>query len=169
MTKKSGFTLVELLVVIAIIAIMSAVVLVALNPLAILQKSRDSARLSDLDSMRKALDLAMTDGIIGLPGSSASPVTGASNVGTRAADGTGWISYNLITAPGLSKYLSTLPVDPRNSPTYFYRYASDGSTYELDCKFESTDYQSKQSSDGGNDPEWYELGTNPGLVLLPPS
>lgn len=164
-----GFTLVELLVVVAILGIMMAVVLVAINPLAIMQKARDAARISDMDSLRKALDLSIADNNIGLSGSIALPTVGDSVSGTRAVDGTGWVSFNIVTLPGLSKYLSVLPADPTNNATYYYRYSSDGSSYEIDCKFESADYQGKEAVDGGNDPEWYEVGNNPGLTLLPPT
>ena len=161
-----GFTLVELLVVIAIIGILAAVVLVALNPLALMQKGRDSTRMQDLESLRKAVDLAIADSSITLAAvtESDSNATG----GTRAVDGTGWVKFTQDTSPGVGKYLSVLPVDPTNNATYYYRYASDGSTYELDCKFESADYQSKTANDGGNDPNWYEVGTTPGLTLLAP-
>ncbi|KKW47096.1 MAG: hypothetical protein UY99_C0042G0007, partial [Parcubacteria group bacterium GW2011_GWA1_59_11] len=43
---RSSFTLIELLVVIAIVAILSAVVIITLNPAELLKQSRDSNRLS---------------------------------------------------------------------------------------------------------------------------
>jgi len=162
-SKKTGFTLVELLVVIAIIGILAAVVMVALNPLALMQKGRDATRLSDMESLRKAIDLAIADSSVTLV---ATVDPGASNSGTRAVDGTGWVSFTQATAPGLGKYLAVLPVDPSNNASYYYRYASDGSTYEVNCKFESADYSTKTANDGGNDPAWYEVGTTPGLTLL---
>jgi prepilin-type N-terminal cleavage/methylation domain-containing protein len=47
---RSGFTLIELLIVIAIIAILSVVVVLALNPAEMLRESRDNNRVSDMDN-----------------------------------------------------------------------------------------------------------------------
>jgi prepilin-type N-terminal cleavage/methylation domain-containing protein len=59
--RRNGFTLIELLVVIAVIAILTVVVLLTLNPAELLRQSRDSNRLSDLDTMVHALGLYTTD------------------------------------------------------------------------------------------------------------
>lgn len=53
--KARGFTLIELLVVIAIIGILSSVVLASLNSAR--EKSRDARRVSDINSLRVALEL----------------------------------------------------------------------------------------------------------------
>jgi len=52
----SGFTLVELLVVIAIIGILAAVVLVAVNPLEQLARTRDSGRKTAVAQLGRALE-----------------------------------------------------------------------------------------------------------------
>jgi len=52
---KSSFTLVELMIVIAILAILSAIVIFALNPTELFKKSRDSRRLADMNILYKAI------------------------------------------------------------------------------------------------------------------
>lgn len=60
-----GFTLIELLVVLAIVAILSVVVILTLNPAELLRQSRDSNRLSDLNTMKSAISLYLAD--VGTP------------------------------------------------------------------------------------------------------
>lgn len=60
-SSKRGFTLLELLIVIAIIAILSVVVVLVLNPAETLRKTRDAQRISDLNTMKTALGLYLTD------------------------------------------------------------------------------------------------------------
>jgi prepilin-type N-terminal cleavage/methylation domain-containing protein len=60
-STTKGFTLIELLVVIAIIAILSVVVVLALNPAEMLRRARDSNRVSDLSTIKAALNLYLVD------------------------------------------------------------------------------------------------------------
>jgi uncharacterized protein (TIGR02145 family)/prepilin-type N-terminal cleavage/methylation domain-containing protein len=55
-----GFTLLELLIVIAIIAILSVALVMVLNPAELLKKSRDSQRISDLTTLKKAIGIYIT-------------------------------------------------------------------------------------------------------------
>ena len=55
-----GLTLLELLIVIAIIAILSAILIFVLNPAETLRKSRDSQRISDLNTLNRTLAFLIT-------------------------------------------------------------------------------------------------------------
>lgn len=174
---NKGFTLIELLVVIAIIGVLAAVVLLAINPAELLRRSRDSTRLSDMSTLRKAIDavIAQSPTAVVLPCTSVC----ASVVDDRAADGTGWLGNAATPASAgalnLSSFLSTLPVDPReaaslvpanNSGTttavaFHYSFISNAaSEYELNTYLESSNNISKLDSDGGSDEDVFETGTN---------
>ena len=67
--KQKGFTLIELLVVIAILGILAGFIVASFTSAQ--KKARDSQRKSDLDALKKALELAKGDSI----GGSFYPVT----------------------------------------------------------------------------------------------
>jgi len=86
--------------------------------------------------------------------------------------GDGWLPVNLKEL----KYspLSTYPIDPTNSfsQKYFYSYVfkKETKTFELNANLESAKYQyggreDKTSTDGGDDPYIYEVGS--ALTILP--
>ncbi len=55
---NKSFTLVELLIVIGILAILTAAVVVVLNPAELLKQARDSKRLQDLSSIDQSLNVS---------------------------------------------------------------------------------------------------------------
>ncbi len=59
--RRDSFTLIELLIVIAIIAVLAVVVVLTLNPAELLKQARDSNRLSDLQTLNKAISIYETD------------------------------------------------------------------------------------------------------------
>ncbi len=175
---KKGFTLVELLVVIGILAVLTAAVVVVLNPAELLKQSRDAQRLSDFDALRSAISLylstasnpAFTNGARTMVGSTCQTLTMtcASNTITKV-DGTGWVAvnFNELTGVGLSSPLAALPTDPTNSGSYYYAGAFDSVNkyYELDSVLESSKYSGRMSTDGGSSTSTYEVGNAPGLAL----
>ena len=59
---NKSFTLLELLIVIAIIAVLSTVVIFALDPGEMMAKARDTKRLTDLAQLEKAIIVYLSEG-----------------------------------------------------------------------------------------------------------
>ena len=185
-TEQKGFTLIELLIVIGILAILTAAVVIILNPGELLKQARDSQRFSDLDALKNTIALYLTDSQpFTAVSSTACYVSTATTVsaycggdfatstratatqtGNRSVNGSGWIPLN-FTAITSGSPLQNLPVDPVNNATYFYAAAFDPTnlTFELDANLESAKYSSKETTDGGNNAAAYEVGSAPGLAL----
>jgi prepilin-type N-terminal cleavage/methylation domain-containing protein len=187
---KKGFTLIELLVVIAILAVLMSVIVVTLNPAEMLKKTRDTKRISDLDALRTAINLYVTDqgslpsgtistntcyasqiGVSGVPGCTAPYASSTS----QAVNGGGWIPIN-FTAISSGSPLSSLPLDPLNTvgdnttaPTgwhvYVFKANTSSSTYKLMANMESSYYSYNglgdvESKDGGTSTAVYEVGSD---------
>lgn len=93
--RFNGFTLIELLVVIAVLGVLAATVLLAINPLEQLRRSRDSSRQSAVTQLGRALQGYFTANNAIFPAQS----TSAIGVLTTTGD------------------LKTLPVNPSYSTT----------------------------------------------------
>jgi len=167
MTKSisSGFTLIELLIVIAVVSILSVILIFTINPQSIITKGQDAKRLTDMESIVKAITLALTSSEVVLAENDASCATCSSNTGTQSIDGTGYVKFTVPTGkPGLSGYLPALPTDPINNGVYIYKFGSTLSNFEVNAVLAHPDNAPKMSTDGGNDPKVYEIGTS--LTIL---
>lgn len=102
MKHNKGFTLIELLVVISIISLLASVVLASLNSAR--AKARDTRRIADLGQIRVAFEFYYdTNG--SYPSVSSEWALNRSDYITQ------WNELKVKLAP----YISTLPVDPRNT------------------------------------------------------
>ena len=95
----------------------------------------------------------------------------SSNV-IRLTGGTGWVAFNFGAAPTT---IPTLPIDPSNTACtysagppvviggncYAARASAAGpsATFELDARLESTKHAPLMANDGGNNDNFYEVGT----------
>ena len=164
-----GFTLLELLVVIAVIGTLATVLIVAINPIEIGRRSRDSKRLSDMGTLKSAIDLALSDG-------------------QNLTDTTDWVNLTVATPVSdldgsgldISKYLSVVSQNPGGNTQYVkddctstaavasdmaYQYKSDGDAYVIRARLESTSNCDRIKYDGNAANGYYHLGTDPGLDL----
>ncbi|MFA6250768.1 MAG: prepilin-type N-terminal cleavage/methylation domain-containing protein [Candidatus Shapirobacteria bacterium] len=106
--KNQGFTLVELLVTVTIIAVITVVAMVSYG--GTVAKSRDSRRMSDLEKIRIAAEMAKQTG-----------VTYPATVGGMQTGG----------------YLQQIPLDPGSYDYYYLRGAANLFTYELCAHIEN--------------------------------
>jgi type II secretory pathway pseudopilin PulG len=177
-----SFTLVELLVVIGILAILTAAVVILLNPAELLKQSRDSKRTTDLASLNNAIKLLLTQNpdvnlgaastvYVSLADSSSTcgsyvlpalpsgwQYRCATSANYQKTDGSGWVPVSFGTTGNVAS-LPVLPLDPQNSGAYYYSYIPGGS-WEITSLFESKKYASRAQSDAGIDPERLEVGSN---------
>lgn len=187
---KRGFTLIELLIVITIITILATAVVLVLNPAELIKQSRDAIRISDMATINGAIALYLVDvknpGIGGPDDNDCATATAwctyaptgsdpfnVASCGTNATttvDGNGWVQVDFLNSS--TTPLSRLPLDPVNNGTYFYGYACDALTYELNANMESAKFASgggsdveSNAKDGGDNADWYEIGNAPGLDL----
>lgn len=133
---SSGFTLVELLVVMAIVGVLAVGLVVAINPLEMMARARDTTRKQTLGQLQRAIESYR----IANGNYPSTPSGWCGYTGSAWSCGTDWI-------PGLvaAKEVKTLPIDPRHAQTggptcvsfswpanyTSYIYYSNGSDYKL--------------------------------------
>ena len=182
---KKGFTLLELLIVIGILAILSTTLIIVINPAEMLKKARDSQRISDLNTVKTAIAMYLTD--VSNPDLDGSTSTcsftynhsgltfgttcggkseNTTAIASQAVNGDGWIPVNFASTTGGSP-ISAIPIDPNpvSDKRYYIYIPNDTSkTFELLANLESATYSSggsndAEGTDGGNISTVYEVGT----------
>lgn len=165
-----GVTLIELLITIGIISTLAVVLVTLINPVETGRKSRDAKRMSDLATIKRAIDMALAD------------------------------KQNLVTTPkteitstnigglDISKYLPAVPRDPArgsggsnqvativsgncvrgtaDKSTMIYEFRSDGDNYTIRARFESLSSCNALIEDG-YESDYYEMGTRLDLFDSP--
>lgn len=107
-----GFTLIELLIAIAIIGVLASSLVLALDPVGQIAKSRDAERKSDLKQIGIALDAYYSDN--------------------------NRYPYRANWRADLQPYMSVIPEDPTPGKSYNYETPAptDGSSYKLSAQLE---------------------------------
>ncbi|MFH7859787.1 MAG: DUF2341 domain-containing protein, partial [Candidatus Aenigmatarchaeota archaeon] len=190
--KNKAFTILEFIIVLILISTLASLLIYLIKPTEIFKKSRDTKRISDLNTL---------DYVIGaLVYENPSVYIGATNtvylslpmdIATtnckaqyqelpdlpsgwyyycversklKNIDGTGWIPINFTSYKVLN--IKNLPIDPINKPPYFYTYVAGGS-YELTAVLEMLDSSYKVTSEDGGDNDYiYEAGDDKTLTPL---
>ncbi len=181
---RSSFTLIELLIVIAIIAVLAVVVVLVLNPAELLKQARDGNRLSDIDTLNKALGIYVTDtlGASSLgdtaltylslidPAATTTAGTDCASLGfpsgyfhcaasstQRKVDGTGWLPVN-FTGVSSGSPVGQLPADPVNTSStgLYYSYFPGSGTFKLVARAESQKYLTQ----AGANSQMFQSGNN---------
>ncbi len=182
-SRSKSFTLLELLIVIGIIAVLSTALIMVIRPAEQFRKGRDSSRVSQLDSLRTALNMALMENVslgedhtvyLSLPSNDPScsdlslpPLPNlwtyhcSNSSNYRKIDGTGWIPINFTELVTVN--LPALPIDPLNNTTYYFTYTTGGS-YELTALLESSERHEPAINDGDAFPGLYAVGTSLNLT-----
>lgn len=149
---RRAFTLIEIMIVMGIVALLAAMVLYLINPVELFAQARDSGRISNLNTLKVALELVRSDQLplgtantlyVSVPDPTAPAPAGnqcqglglpilpsgwtyhcAASSTYLKTDGTGWLPVNFSMIPGGGSPISILPVDPTNatSSDLYYTY-----------------------------------------------
>lgn len=166
---ERGLTLIELIILLFVFSALGAAAWYLLDPLELGRRERDAVRLADLAILTQSVNRATQEASISAtkvlcPNLEASCAgrSDSQDGDIRNVSGKGWVKVDLSSQKGLQ--LPLLPLDPFGSGDFFYEFYSDGTSWEINAKFESNTYRSRMSQDGGDNNDRYEVGTNLTLV-----
>tara|TARA_Y100000310_G_scaffold102518_1_gene100705 strand:- start:6021 stop:6470 length:450 start_codon:yes stop_codon:yes gene_type:complete len=124
-TIHNGFTLMELMLVLGILAILSTIVLIAINPTKQLNDARGVNRNTATRELENAISQYIIDAntLIGIPTIKANALDICRDTVTGAACTDAPVSgYDLSALTTNGKYLVSLPIDPNETDTNITGY-----------------------------------------------
>lgn len=131
---KNGFTLVELMIVIGVISVLSASILLIMNPFTQFQRARDGQRKSDLAQIQHALEQYYNDNQA-YPAYVIIPVGAYSHFEIADPVANPTAPNNIDWGTTWGTYMKTLPKDP-GSNVYAYKSYSSQQAYALYASLE---------------------------------
>lgn len=130
---QQGFTLIEISIIIGIIAILSGIVIAAINPLEQLQTARGTERISEANAIKNAVTQSILRGVeyTGVPTLKSNAIDICRSSATGATCTATNSGYDLsFLAPD---YIADIPIDSSESGSQLsgYRLYKNGAYYEV--------------------------------------
>ena len=178
MNKYKSLTFLEVLITLTILSIVSILVVGLLKPQETFKAARDTKRITSIKQIEKAIELYLTENqsldlgsstiiYISLPDNSPTCSAWISQLpplpsgyeyrcsaNPQNIDGTGWIPID-FTKSSITN-ISSLSIDPINSPPYYFAYVADNNKKS----FEITAYLESERNKGENSVSANDYGTN---------
>lgn len=133
-------------------------------------EARNSRRLTDLNEVKKALDLAVAETAVpSVP--FPKDARGNSCTDPASVDGNGWVKLSRTGGVELKKYLAVLPMDP-SAPNgcYYFISSQDGMRYKVMTQLENAgDATVTMANDGGIEEFMYEVGSDLAVPVVVPT
>lgn len=131
---RKGFTLVEITIAVTIIAILASATIVAINPAKRSRQARDALRMSDINAIANALVGYFHNKDEYPPATTRCetsrgityPLLNCNLVVPDPGDKWSTNSQLYIRLVQNEGFIKTLPIDPKNNSTYYYRYLGFG-------------------------------------------
>jgi len=186
--KTKSLTFIEILITLTILTIISILTVGLLKPAELFQQTRDAKRIAELKNLEKAISLYLTENpninlgsssiiYISLPDNSPTCSNWINQLPSgyqykcssnpQNIDGTGWLPINFASSSIVN--IQKLPIDPINSPPYYYSYTADNNKkdYELTAYLENNKNKGEDSisaKDEGTNIYIYETGSDKKLT-----
>ncbi len=162
--NEKGVALVDTLIVMGFVGLAVILIMIYVDPLNIVKRNRDIARLEDVDAVSRAIHLALLEGELSLKDTSGCKVCNTQQ-GNNKVNGSGWVEYTPLDGKkGLSRYLDSLPLDPINKGPFMYKFVSDDlQGYKIAVPLESVEHKVRMRLDSGIYDNLYEVGTDMSL------